>query len=114
MQTKGDHVIADVWLNESEILADENLLVELSESIKKSNLTIISFKMHKFNDQGAFTCAWILAESHFTIHTFPERNFLSMDCYTCGDNGMPLKAIADAMQYFDVRKADIKVFERGV
>jgi len=27
---------------------------------------------------------------------------------------MPLKAIADAMQYFDVRKADIKVFERGV
>tara|TARA_R110001632_G_scaffold164257_1_gene282672 strand:- start:1536 stop:1880 length:345 start_codon:yes stop_codon:yes gene_type:complete len=113
MQTKGSHVTADVWINESETLMDERLIENLAESIKASGLSIMGYKGHKFNDNGAFTCAWILAESHFTIHTFPERNFLSLDCYTCGDNGKPLQAIAEVMQYFEVSKANIKVFERG-
>jgi len=113
MQTKGQHVTADVWCNEYDYTNAEYLCATLAECIAASGLTILGYKLHEFNKEGAFTCVWVLGESHFSIHTFPERNFFSMDCYTCGENGKPLQAIAEALSYFDVKKSKIRVLERG-
>lgn len=113
METKGQHVTADVWCNEYDYYDAEDFCVSLSEVIMETNLNIVDYKLHKFDDNGAFTCVWVLAESHFSIHTFPERNFVSMDCYTCGANGKPLRAIAEALDLFDVREVKLNVLTRG-
>ena len=56
---------------------------------------------------------YLLAESHFAIHTYPERNYLSVDVYTCGSEGNPLLALSEFMSNLEVSKANILVTERG-
>lgn len=111
MKTEGCHVIADVWVEEYP--EDISLFLDdISKSIDLSGLTIVSTKTHFFND-AAFTAVFILAESHFSIHTFPERNFMSLDCYTCGEKGKPLFAVSNVLDYLEVKRSDIKVICRG-
>jgi S-adenosylmethionine decarboxylase len=108
METKGYHVIADVWLNEY----PEDNIAEVQLGIEEY-LTIVGFKDHQFNEQ-AFTAVWLLSESHFSIHTYPERNFVSLDLYTCGERAAStLQIMGDIMGNFNVKEANVKVINRG-
>jgi len=116
MQTKGQHVIADVWLNEWPIEypnANEMCGFLAEQAFPHARLTVVKHGLHEFGDNLAFTCFWVLAESHFSMHTFPEQNYISMDCYTCGETAMPLAAITEVMKYLDVKDAKITVVPRG-
>ena len=55
------------------------------DALKISNATILNDSFHKF-DNGAVTFVILLAESHCSVHTFPEHNSLFLDLFTCGDN----------------------------
>ena len=48
-----------------------------------ANLTVVNVKAHRFAPQGVSVVA-ILAESHLSVHTWPEKSYASVDCYTCG------------------------------
>ena len=112
MQTSGQHVIADIWLNEYP--ATGQVLADLAvQSLKHSNMNIVGDALHWF-DELAFTGVWLLSESHFSLHAFPERNFLSVDCFTCGDEGAPMDAIAKFMGALNVKRAQLNIIERGV
>ena len=50
---------------------------------KKSKVTVLEISRHKFEPQG-FTLVALLAESHMSFHTFPEKNIISFDFFTCG------------------------------
>ena len=50
---------------------------------KKAKVAILEISKHKFEPQG-FTLVALLAESHMSIHTFPEYNIISFDFFTCG------------------------------
>ena len=50
---------------------------------KKSKVTVLELSRHKFEPQG-FTLVALLAESHMSFHTFPEKNIISFDFFTCG------------------------------
>ncbi len=110
MQTKGSHVIADVWLEE---FANDNELLKvlIDKALYASGMQILDCKGHEF-DGGGFTGVWLLAESHFSIHTFPERNYMSIDCYTCGAC-KPLNVVNSLLKEFSVDKCKIQVFGRG-
>ncbi len=110
MQTKGSHVIADVWLDEFN--ADNELLrVLIDKALYDSGMQILDVKCHEF-EGGGFTGVWLLAESHFSIHTFPERNYMSIDCYTCGAC-KPLNVVNSLLKEFSVDKCKIQVIGRG-
>ena len=49
---------------------------------KKSKVTVLELSRHKFEPQG-FTLVALLAESHMSFHTFPEKNVISFDFFTC-------------------------------
>ena len=55
------------------------------DALQLSNATILKESYHKF-DNGAVTFVILLAESHCSVHTFPEHNSLFLDLFTCGDN----------------------------
>ena len=112
METKGYHVIADVWLNEYPEDNIAEVQLGIGEAIEEY-LTIVGFKDHQFNEQ-AFTAVWLLSESHFSIHTYPERNFVSLDLYTCGERtASTLQIMGDIMGNFNVKEANVKVIDRG-
>ena len=50
---------------------------------KAAKVEILNVASHKFEPQG-FTLVALLAESHFSFHTFPERGVISFDFFTCG------------------------------
>ncbi len=111
MRTNGQHVTADIWLNEYDI--EINVLMEICKSaINGSNALILGDVFHNFGGQ-ACTGLWLLSESHFSVHTFPERNYLSIDCYTCGGIIAPTSIIADVMKSLNINRADVKVISRG-
>ncbi len=57
----------------------------LLKAANDSGATIISSSFHQFEPQG-ISGVVIIAESHFTIHAWPEYNYAAVDIFTCGDN----------------------------
>jgi S-adenosylmethionine decarboxylase len=96
----------DMWLKGN---IPSNVLSMAKEAINRSGMTIVDSVVHKFDPQG-ITAVYVLAESHFIIHTYPEANYLSIDCYTCGKEGDPLAAImyiVDNIEYLDYKISDM-------
>lgn len=90
--TVGAHVLADFWGCQFEKLDDAQLLMKsLKQAAESANMTVLGEESFKFDPQG-FTGLLLLAESHISIHTYPERGFAAIDVYTCG-GGMTQKAI---------------------
>lgn len=80
MDTKGMHLLCDIWFDEPV----DNKLVDKLTSVVDENLTVMNRSRYDFEPEGS-TIAYILAESHFTVHTYPEHQYISMDIYICTD-----------------------------
>ena len=63
----------------------EKLKNQFQSLLEQSNFTILSFNEHHFPEQG-YSCFWLLAESHFAIHTFPESNTSYIELSSCNKN----------------------------
>lgn len=61
---------------------EEIIVAKLEEMIRRSGFTIINKVEHYFEKQG-YTGLWLLAESHFAIHTFPEENKIYIEISSC-------------------------------
>jgi S-adenosylmethionine decarboxylase len=68
------------------VLLDEKVVEKaLLKAAKDSCATIISSSFHKFEPQGVSGVV-VIAESHFTVHAWPEHDYAAVDIFTCGDN----------------------------
>ncbi|MCF8125809.1 MAG: adenosylmethionine decarboxylase, partial [Desulfotignum sp.] len=68
----------------------------LLKAAKDSGATIISSSFHQFEPQGVSGVV-VIAESHFTIHAWPEHDYAAVDIFTCGDN-INLEAAIESMK----------------
>ena len=68
----------------------------LLKAAKDSGATIISSSFHQFAPQGVSGVV-VIAESHFTIHAWPEYDYAAVDIFTCGDN-INLEAAIQSMK----------------
>jgi len=78
----GEHITLDIIGTKREYSPSffEKLLYKIA---KKAKVTVLEISTHKFEPQG-FTLVALLAESHMSFHTFPEKNIISFDFFTCG------------------------------
>ena len=84
-QEMGKHLLLEVYDVEYDALNDYIFLKDLLfNGIMKSKSKILNTFIHEFNPQGC-TIIFALAESHVSLHTWPEKGCLSADFYTCGD-----------------------------
>lgn len=82
--TRGRHFIVDYWGCNVDLINDSHKLLDLlSKSAIAAGATIISREVHTFDGKGV-TAVCILAESHISIHSWPERGYAAVDIYTCG------------------------------
>jgi S-adenosylmethionine decarboxylase len=77
MNTKGQHLLMDIWYDQD--IAP--IVVDICEVVR-NNFKVVETAHHQFEPQGE-TIVYILSESHFTIHTYPEHNYVSLDIYIC-------------------------------
>ena len=107
----GIHLIAEFW---------SGLVIEDPKEIKKiligavkvSKNTPLEILIHKFSPQG-LTGVVLLAESHLSIHSWPEMNYLAIDIFTCGEGAFPYKALEYLKKKFQPKKIEIKEIKRG-
>lgn len=79
---------------------------------QKANATILDTHLHKFEPQG-ISIVIILQESHLSLHSFPEENFVSVDIYTCGNHTEPLNALQFLKNQFCSKTVIYKNLIRG-
>lgn len=60
----------------------------LANAAQLSGSTLLNISSHKFDPHGV-TAVALLAESHISIHTWPENNMAVCDIFTCGDHTNP-------------------------
>ena len=88
----GIHCILELFGCPYELLNDEIFVRNsLQEASKKSLSTLLKLSSHKFHPQGV-TAVGLLAESHLSIHTWPEHHYAAIDIFTCGQDANPQPA----------------------
>ena len=72
-----------------DLINDEDFVRDVVyQSSRKCKSTLLALHSHKFDPQGV-TCVAMLAESHISIHTWPEKGMAVCDIFTCGDTATP-------------------------
>ena len=86
---KSKHFLLELYRCDCEKVNDESFLrCILNRAAKLANATVLNLISNKFEPQGVTAIA-LLAESHISIHTWPESNYSAVDIFTCGQNMMP-------------------------
>jgi S-adenosylmethionine decarboxylase len=112
--TFGRHVAIDTWGVDFDLLNNaEWLQQQMVEAAEACGATVLSVQAKQFEPQGA-TVLVLLSESHLSIHTYPERNFAAIDCYTCGDTVDPQVAIEYLVNVLKPEKTFAKKLIRGL
>lgn len=85
MKTIGRHVIAEFYDCDRVLLDDcpgiRGAMLDAARFIKA---TIVGESFHKFAPQGVSGTV-VIAESHLSVHTWPENGYVAVDIYTCGN-----------------------------
>ncbi|RLE77104.1 MAG: adenosylmethionine decarboxylase, partial [Thermoprotei archaeon] len=89
----GKHIIAELFECDSDILDNVNVIKEsLLEAATTSNSAVINYSFHRFKPYGVSGYV-LIAESHISIHTWPEYGYAAVDVFTCGDKTNPWKGL---------------------
>ncbi|MDQ1912368.1 adenosylmethionine decarboxylase [Paenibacillus sp. GD4] len=112
--TFGRHVAVDTWGADFDKLTNaEWLQAQMVEAAEACGATVLSVQSKQFEPQGA-TVLVLLSESHLSIHTYPERGFAALDCYTCGETVDPQIAIDYMISVLKPEVAHAKKLVRGM
>lgn len=114
MTRLGRHAIAELWDCDVEVLRDESLLDTLFRAAcEAAGATILHSHFHKFGDEGGVTGVVVLAESHASVHTWPEHGYAAVDVFMCG-NCDPQKALNIIKRATQAKIRDKVTLQRGV
>ena len=107
------HLLLELYRCDSEKLNDESFLrCTLNRAAKLAKATVLNLISNKFEPQGVTAIA-LLAESHISIHTWPESNYSAIDIFTCGQNMMPELASQYLIEALKAEEHSLRVIERN-
>jgi S-adenosylmethionine decarboxylase proenzyme, Bacillus form len=107
------HIIADIVSEDPKVLDDQAAILEaLTLAAKAANATILRTVSHKFDPQGV-TAFILLAESHISIHTWPELNRAAVDIYTCGTHTDPESGLEALLSHLMAKMRDETSHPKG-
>ncbi len=113
MNGLGTHILIDLYGCDPSKLSDLEFLKQMSlEGVRRSGATILGECFKQFETQGVSGVV-IIAESHFTLHSWPEHSYIGMDYFTCGDRINIDVAISYFEKELSPEKKDISRHVRG-
>lgn len=116
MEILSRHLLLELFGCDRSILDNlkevERVLVEAASGC---GATVLKSAFHKFSPQGVSGVV-LIAESHFSIHTWPEYNYAACDIFTCGtriDTGKAVESLRTGLRASDAEAMEIKRGEIG-
>ncbi len=107
------HILLELYRCDFEKLNDESFLrCSLNKAAKLAKATVLNLVSNKFDPQGVTAIA-LLAESHISIHTWPESNYSAVDIFTCGQNMIPELASQYLIESLIAKEHFLRVIKRN-
>ena len=107
------HLLLELYRCDREKLNDESFLrCILNRAAKLANATVLNLISNKFEPQGVTAIA-LLAESHISIHTWPESSYSAVDIFTCGQNMSPELASRYLIESLKAEEHSLRVMDRN-
>ena len=113
MEALGTHLLLDLWECNADLLDDLDYIRSvLLAAASDAGATIVGDTFHKFRPIGV-TGVVAIAESHISIHTWPERGYAAADIFTCGDSLLPFQAAERITEMLESGRRSIQEIKRG-
>jgi S-adenosylmethionine decarboxylase len=107
----GTHLLLDLWgakhLDDIKRIEDA-----MRECVDTCGATLLHIHLHHFTPNGGVSGVAVLAESHISVHTWPERDYAAFDVFMCGD-AKPENAVAVLKRAFHPKKMEVSEELRG-
>lgn len=114
MKELGRHFIFELFGCDPKALDDIRRIEEAMENgALESGLTILGKVFHHFSPQGV-TGVFVVAESHISIHTWPELGYAALDVFTCGKNTDPMKVFTKIAELLKPSSNSVVEMKRGM
>ncbi len=108
----GTHLLVDLW--DASNLCDPAFIdARLREAALAAGATILHGHFHHFSPNGGVSGVLVLAESHISIHTWPERDFAAIDVFMCGACD-PHKSVPVLREAFRPGRVELSEQRRGI
>ncbi len=113
MKALGKHILVEFYDCDVKILNNTNLIKEcMNKAAIESGAEIVSSNFHNFSPHGVSGVV-IIAESHLTIHSWPEYGYAAVDLFTCGDEVDPWKGFEYLKISLKSKKSSTIEMKRG-
>jgi len=112
MKFAGTHLLIDLW-GASNLCDPDHIDRALREAAEAAGATILHGHFHHFSPNGGVSGVLVLAESHISIHSWPERSFAALDVFMCGDCD-PYKALPILKEIFTPDFVTLAENKRGL
>ena len=107
----GSHLIIDLW--DAEGLDDRDRIEKaLIDAVNAAGATLLHIHLHTFTEGGGISGVAVLAESHISVHTWPEKAYGAFDVFMCGD-AEPHTAVEVLRQAFRPERVEVGEHRRG-
>jgi S-adenosylmethionine decarboxylase len=110
----GRHLLLELFDCDSDAINNlEAVKGSLVEAAKRAQATIVDVVFHEFNPFG-ISGVVVIAESHLSIHTWPEYRYAAVDIFSCGDTLRPEVAAAYLVEQFGAEHTSVVEMQRGM
>ena len=114
MNALGKHLLLELKGCNKEVLNDIGFLKNaLLLAADESGATVMGSSFHPFHPQGVSGVV-IIAESHLSVHTWPEYDYAAVDIFTCGDTVQPEKAAEILIERLGAKNHSVIEVQRGL
>ncbi len=114
MYALGTHLLVELRdCNPTILKSLEGVRDALVSAAKEAKATIIDISFHEFNPFGISGMV-VIAESHLSVHTWPEYCYAAVDIFTCGDVIKPEVAAASLIERFESKNPSMVEMKRGI
>lgn len=114
MKVLGRHALVDVYECDPVLLDDfDYIKTFLHDVTSQLHLTVVQSTFHRFSPQGV-SGVIVIAESHLSVHTWPELGYAAFDLYTC-DDATPLSELPELLRNaLKAKRVDVSFHNRGI
>ena len=112
LEYAGTHLLVELW-EASALDSIPTVETALREAVEACGATLLNVFLHHFGEGSGVSGVAVLAESHISIHTWPERGYAAVDIFMCGGCD-PYAAIAVLKRHFEPASVQVTEAKRGL
>jgi len=114
LEPRGTHIICELSGCDTRVLTDLGRVRSIMvAAAKEANAEVLKVAFHRFDPHGVSGVV-VIAESHLSIHTWPESGYAAVDFYTCGDHTDPWRACEYAAEKLGAQSMLTTEVKRGI